>query len=174
MNTPLTLRECLVLWQKDLGSQALCAREELFELVEGSVDPSSRDDLLYRLCRSPGDRKRLWEMLRFLNRRQQFHVAIPKAAADRSTPESFSIFTEGKRYQLIYRRLLGEEDEGVLTLSVNPTLRDQVRDCFLSVIDNTGSEVLRGKLENGELSRRVKNTTRIQWQTLVVREEEDD
>jgi|GEM_PF-1639193 hypothetical protein len=174
MSKPLTIRECLQAWQAHSPETVACSAEELLDLVDGRLDASAREDLLGRLYRNPGDRKRLWEMMRFLRRpRAEFHVALLKAAADNIAPESLSIFTEGKRYRLIYRRLLDREDEGVITISVNPTLRHAVEDHYLSVVDAGGREILRGRLEKGELSRRIGNATQIQWQTLLIREKVD-
>ncbi|TSA10686.1 MAG: hypothetical protein D4R73_04925, partial [Deltaproteobacteria bacterium] len=127
---------------------------------------------LDRLCRSPEGRRQLFEMERFVRQRGRVEVAFSKAAADAAHPESFTITTEGRRYQLIYRRLLAQENQGVLPRKVAPHLQPEMENQLVTVIDAAGQEILQGRVESGELSRRIKDPGKIQWQTLLIKEQE--
>jgi len=172
MKLEINLKDCLARWQEENARPFEDSGEELLALLEGRLQGATLDNLFSRLGRSPEGRRRLFEMDLFLARRNRIEVALPKAAADAAQPESFTITTEGRRYQLIFRRLLEQEDEGVLTLKVAPHLKAELDNHQVRVIDAAGQEILRGKVESGELSRRIKNPGKIQWQTLLIKEEE--
>jgi len=172
MKLAISLKDCLTQWQKEIARPSEASGEELLALLEGQLQGAPLEQLLRHLCRSPEGRRRLFEMDWFLTRKSRIEVAFSKAAADAAQPESFTITTEGRRYQLIFRRLLAQDDEGVLTLKVAPHLKEELDNHQVLVIDAAGQEILRGKVENGELSRRVKNPGKIQWQTLLIKEEE--
>ena len=168
----IPLKDCLALWQEKHARPFHDQGEELLALLEGQLDGPPLDDLLRRLCRSPEGRRRLFDLERFIRRRGRVEVALAKAAADAAPPESFTITTEGRRYQLIYRRLLEQENQGILTLRVAPHLQPEMENQLVTVIDAAGREILQGRVESGELSRRITDPGTIQWQTLLIKEQE--
>lgn len=172
MKCKIPLKDCLALWQEEHARPFPNQSEELLALLEGRIEGPPLDDLLDRLCRSPEGRRRLFEMERFVRQRGRVEVAFSKAAADAAHPESFTITTEGRRYQLIYRRLLEQENQGILTLKVAPHLQPELENQLVTVIDAAGQKILQGRVESGELSRRIKDPGKIQWQTLLIKEQE--
>lgn len=172
MKCKIPLKDCLAVWQEEQGRPFDDTGDELLALLEGRIEGPPLDDLLDRLCRSPEGRRQLFDMERFIRRRGRVEVALAKAAADAAHPESFTITTEGRRYQLIYRRLLEQENQGVLTLKVAPHLQPELENQLVTVIDAAGQKILQGKVESGELSRRIQDPGKIQWQTLLIKEEE--
>jgi hypothetical protein len=172
MKCKIPLKDCLALWQEENARPFEDSGEELLALLEGRLEGASREDLFRRLCRSPQGRQRLFEMEHFIRRRGPIEVAFAKAAADAAQPETFTITTEGRRYQLIYRRLLAQDNQGVLTLKVATHLWPELENQLVTVIDAAGQTILQGRVESGELSRRIKDPGKIQWQTLLIKEEE--
>jgi hypothetical protein len=172
MKCKIPLKDCLAVWQEEQAQPFEDDGEELLALLEGRLEGAHLDDLFDRLNRSPEGRRRLFEMERFVGQRGRIEVALSKAAADAAHPESFTITTEGRRYQLIYRRLLEKQNQGVLTLKVAPHLQPELENQVVTVIDAAGQKIMQGKVEGGELSRRIQNPISIQWQTLLIKEEE--
>jgi len=172
MKCKIPLKDCLAVWQEEQARPFEDDGEELLALLEGRLEGAPLDDLFDRLNRSPEGRRRLFEMERFVGQRGRIEVALSKAASDAAHPESFTITTEGRRYQLIYRRLLEKQNQGVLTLKVAPHLQPELENQVVTVIDAAGQKIMQGKVEGGELSRRIQDPVKIKWQTLLIKEEE--
>jgi len=144
---------------------------QLQRFLKGALEVTKKQEILKHLSYCRKCREQLWEMDAKASAMESIlDVALPKAAASQKS-SSFSLLTEGKRYRIVFRKLLNQEGKGVVTLSVENPYREEMEGKRVVVMDSGGKEIIRDKVRRGETSGRIVDAAEINWETIIVRED---
>jgi hypothetical protein len=169
----VSLAQALRDWEKsatDRFAEHLTS-PQLQRFLKGPLEATKRQAILKHLSYCRKCRDQLWEMDAKASAKESIlDVALPKAAASQQSA-SFSLVTEGKRYRIVFRKLLNQEGKGLVTLSVENPYREEMEGKRVVVMDSAGKEIIRDKVRRGETSGRIVNAAEINWESIIVRED---
>lgn len=183
----MTLKEALISLEEEFAKKETThiSGNLLYSFLMGCISPEERENILRHLSLCKRCRSELWHIYEAVQGQEIsdsyraqpaiytesiIDVALP-LAADSPKDSSFSFLTEGGRFRIMFDKLIEEKNKGVISIKIEPRFQREIEGKKIVVMDDTGREILRARVVNGETPGKVVSADEIPWKDLIVRED---